>query len=135
MRAAVMAIAAVIPAPAGAQGLYVPPASNGAMQAQLSTMQAQLAQQAMVAQKDVVLDAAGNATWDYSAVGFTKTPAVVHLAQAMDTSNPITCNYTARSQTSVSVHCWRTSLLGLLTNLYSGSVAGATVVLVARAVP
>ena len=122
-------------APAGAQGLYVPPPDTATMRSQMASMQAQLAQQAMVAQKDVVLDAAGNATWDYSAVGFTKTPAVVHLAQALDTSNPITCNYTARSQTSVSVHCWRTSLLGLLTNLYSGSVAGATVTLVARAVP
>ncbi|MBB5697187.1 hypothetical protein [Sphingomonas yantingensis] len=122
-------------APAEAQGLYVPPPDTVTMQSQMALMQAQLAQQAMVAQKDVVLDASGNATWDYSAVGFTKAPAVVHLVQAMDTANPITCNYTARSQTSVTIHCWRTSLLGLLTNLYSGSVAGATVTLVARAVP
>lgn len=122
-------------APAGAQGLYVPPPDMAAMQSQMTSMQAQLAQQAMVVQKDGVLDASGNATWDYSAQGFTKTPAVVHLVQAMDSANPIICNYTARSATSVSIHCWRTSLLGLLTNLYSGSVAGATVALVARAVP
>lgn len=133
MRAAIALIAATAAASAAPAQLAVVP-DMAAMKAQIAAMQQQLAQQAMVQQQTVTLDASGNATWTFSPA-FAVTPVVVHMPAAMDTVNPITCNYTARSATSVSVHCWRTSLLGLLTNLYSGSVTGAQVTLVARAIP
>jgi hypothetical protein len=89
-----------------------------------------------VAQQTVVLDASGNATWTFDPSNPPPVvPAVVHMPRAMDTTNPVTCNFTDISRSGVTVHCWRTSLLGLLTNLYSGSVAGAQVNLVARAIP
>jgi len=84
----------------------------------------------------VTLDSSGNATWDFTNGGnappFAGVPDVTHIPQAMDTTNPITCNYTARTASLVTIHCWRTSLLGLLTNLYSGAVAGGQVNLIAR---
>lgn len=89
-----------------------------------------------VAQQTVTLDASGNATWTFDPENRPPViPAVVHMPRAMDLINPVTCNFTAITMTMVTVHCWRTSLLGLLTNLYSGSVAGAQVNLVARAIP
>lgn len=88
-----------------------------------------------VAQKDVILDASGNATWDYTGLNFPGIPIVTHLPQAVDTVNPLICNYTSRTQTAVSVHCWRTSLLGLLSGLLSGPVTGAKVSLIARYIP
>ncbi|KQM65774.1 hypothetical protein ASE75_05960 [Sphingomonas sp. Leaf17] len=118
-RAALAAAAALLLArPAVAQVAYPPAASQ------------------WVDQKTVTLDAAGNATWTFDLGNAPPVvPVVVHMPAAMDTTNPITCNYTARTMTGVSIHCWRTTLLGLLTSLYSGSVAGAQVTLVARAIP
>lgn len=89
-----------------------------------------------VAQQTVTLDASGNATWTFDPGNPPPVvPAVVHLPKAMDTQNPVICNFTAVSTTSVSIHCWRTTLLGLLNSLFTGSVAGAQVNLVARAIP
>lgn len=79
----------------------------------------------------VTLSAGGTATWTFDQQ-FGGVPDLSYMPQAMDTTNPITCNYTARSATEASIRCWRTSLLGLLTNLYSGSVAGAQITLFAR---
>lgn len=89
-----------------------------------------------VAQQIVTLDSSGNATWTFDPANPPPVvPAVVHLPKAMDTTNPIICNFTAVSMTSVTVHCWRTTLLGLLNSLFTGSVTGAQVNLVARAIP
>lgn len=89
-----------------------------------------------VRQQDVTLDAAGNATWTFDPLDPPPVvPAVVHLPKAMDTTNPIICNYTARTVLLVTVHCWRTNVSGLLTSLLGGTVAGAQVTLVARAIP
>lgn len=85
----------------------------------------------LVESTTVTLDAGGNATWTF-APAFPATPDVTHIPQAMDTANPIICNYTARTATQVTIHCWRTALIGLLTNLYAGSTTGAQVNLIAR---
>lgn len=117
-RAVLFAAALCVAAPATAQTNYPP-----------STPQ-------WVDQKTLTLDASGNATWTFDPASPPPiVPVVVHMPAAMDTTNPVTCNYTARTVVLVSIRCWRTSLLGLLTNLYSGSVAGAQVTLVARAIP
>lgn len=108
---------AAVPAPARAQLLNVPVAQ-------------------WVAQQIVTLDASGNATWTFDPTNRPPVvPAVVHLPKAMDTTNPIICNFTAVSTSAVTVHCWRTTLLGLLNSLFTGSVTGAQVNLVARAIP
>lgn len=111
-----LALAASIASPAAAQVSYPP------------------APVQWVAQQTVTLDASGNATWTFDTPP-PVVPAVVHMPKAVDTQNPVTCNFTTVTMTGVTVHCWRTTLLGLLTSLYSGSVAGAQVNLVARAIP
>jgi len=90
-----------------------------------------------VAQQDVTLDATGNATWVFDTANLPPVvPAVVHLPKLMDTANPIICNWTARTQLLVSVHCWRSNTLSaLLGGMFQGAVAGAQVTLVARAIP
>jgi hypothetical protein len=84
----------------------------------------------------VTLDSSGNGTCDFTnggtSVPFAGTPDVTHLARAMDTTNPLICNLVSVSTSAVTIHCWRTALLGLLTNLYSGSTSGAQVTLIAR---
>lgn len=90
---------------------------------------------AMVDQAVVTLDASGNATWTYTAL-FPGVPAVVHLPKAVNTSDALICNYTSLTQTSVSIHCWRTNTLAaLLTGLLTGTTAGLQVSLVARYIP
>lgn len=80
----------------------------------------------------VALDSSGNARWDF-APAFPAPPDITHMVQAMDTTNPITCNYTARTATYVSIHCWRANTLSaLLGGLFSGSVTGAQVNPIAR---
>jgi len=86
---------------------------------------------AQVQSNTVTLDASGNATWTFTAP-FPATPDITHMPVAVDSVNPLICNYTARSATAVSIHCWRTSLSGLLTGLLSGPVTGAQVNLIAR---
>ena len=88
----------------------------------------------MVQQKTVTLDASGNASWTFTDP-FPGTPAVAHFPKQMDATNPLICNFTSVSTTTVSIHCWRTTLLGLLTNLFGGSVTGGEVTIIARAVP
>ncbi|MBQ1479845.1 MAG: hypothetical protein IIZ30_07395 [Sphingomonas sp.] len=89
-----------------------------------------------IKQTDVTLDAAGNATWTFDPSDPPPVvPAIVHLPRAGDSTNPIICNWMSRSTTSVMVHCWRTNLSGLLAGLFSGSIAGSQVTLVARAIP
>lgn len=88
----------------------------------------------MVQQQEVVLDASGNATWTFD-VPFPTEPAVAHIPRALDTTNPLICNFTAVSTTAVTIHCWRTNLTGLLTGLLSGPPAGGKVKLLARAIP
>lgn len=84
----------------------------------------------------VTLDSSGNATWDFTAGGtqppFSGVPDVTHIPQAMDNANPIICNYTARTASLVSVHCWRTNTLGLLSGLLTGPITGGQVNLIAR---
>lgn len=80
---------------------------------------------------DVVLDASGNGTWTFD-TPFNGVPDVTHMPKALDTINPLICNFTAVTATMVSIHCWRTALLGLLTGLLSGPTTGATVHLIAR---
>lgn len=87
----------------------------------------------MVQQRTVTLDSAGNASWIFTDP-FPGTPAVAHFPKQMDAANPLICNFTAVSSTGVSIHCWRTTLLGLLTNLFGGSVTGGEVTIIARAV-
>ncbi len=88
-----------------------------------------------VAQQMVTLDSSGNATWTFDPDKPPPVvPAVVHLPKAMDMTNPVICNFTTISITGVTVHCWRTTLLGLITNIFGGSVAGAQVNLQATAV-
>lgn len=106
----------------------------GVTQATVDSMIAANASAARVDQKDVVLNSTGDATWTYD-TAFPKAPAVAHIPGAIDTQNPIICNFTARTATSVSIHCWRTNVSGLLSSLFGGTAAGATVSLVARAVP
>lgn len=90
---------------------------------------------AMVDQTVVTLDSSGNASWNYS-VQFPGIPAVVHLPKAVNTSDALICNWTAITQTSVSIHCWRTNTLSaLLTGLLGGTTAGLQVSLVARYIP
>lgn len=86
---------------------------------------------AQVQSNTVTLDAGGNATWTFT-TPFPAAPDITHMPIAVDMANPLICNYTARSATAVSIHCWRTSLLGLLTGLLSGPVTGAQVNLIAR---
>jgi hypothetical protein len=118
MRALLMAAAVLGAGPAAAQVAYPPVAPQ------------------WVAQQTVTLNSTGDAAWSFDPDSLPPVvPAVVHMPKAMDTTNPITCNFTSISRTGVTVHCWRTTLLGLLTNLYSGSVNGAQVNLVARAIP
>lgn len=81
---------------------------------------------------DVVLDSSGNATWTYPQP-FSTPPSVSHMAQMADTINPLICNYVSVTTTAATVHCWRTSLLGLLGGLFGGNVTGQTVTLTARA--
>ncbi|KTT68262.1 hypothetical protein [Sphingomonas sanguinis] len=89
-----------------------------------------------IKQTDVTLDASGNATWSFDPADPPPVvPAIVHLPRAADATNPIICNWMSRSTTSVTVHCWRTNLSGLLGALFSGSIAGSQVTLVARAIP
>lgn len=89
-----------------------------------------------IKQTDVTLDASGNATWTFDPADPPPVvPAIVHLPKAGDATNPIICNWMTRSTTSVTVHCWRTNVSGLLAGLFSGSIAGAQVTLVARAIP
>lgn len=85
----------------------------------------------LVQSTTVSLDSSGNAAWTFSPA-FPEAPDVTHIPQAMDTINPLICNYTARTATFVTIHCWRTSLLGLLSGLLSGPVTGAQVNLIAR---
>jgi hypothetical protein len=115
---ALLAAVAAIAVPPAAQVVYPPSAPQ------------------WVAQQTVVLDSAGNAAWTFDASNPPPVvPVVVHMPKAMDTANPVMCNFTAITMTTVTVHCWRTSLFGLLTNLFNGSVTGAQVTLVARAIP
>lgn len=86
---------------------------------------------ALVQSTTVTLDSSGNATWTFTPA-FPEAPDVTHIPQAMDTVNPLICNYTARTPNIVTIHCWRTSLIGLLTGLLSGPVTGAQVNLIAR---
>ncbi|BBC99082.1 hypothetical protein [Sphingobium sp. YG1] len=88
----------------------------------------------MVQQKTVTLDASGNATWTFTDP-FPGAPAVAHFPKQMDAANPLICNFSAVSSASVSIHCWRTTLLGLLTNIFGGSVTGGEVTIIARSVP
>lgn len=86
---------------------------------------------ALVQSTTVTLDSSGNATWAFTPA-FPEAPDVTHIPHAMDTVNPLICNYTARTPSLVTIHCWRTSLIGLLTGLLSGPVTGAQVNLIAR---
>lgn len=88
----------------------------------------------VVESNTVTLDAGGNGTWTFT-TPFAGTPDVTHLPKAMDTTNPLICNFTSVDSTQVSVHCWRTALLGLLTGLLSGPVTGGQVKLIARYKP
>lgn len=120
MRLPALILVLAAASPAAAQGLYVAPAPAAPAQ--------------WVAQQTVTLDAAVNATWTFDSPP-PVVPAVVHLPKAMDTQNPVICNFTAVSMAGVTIHCWRTTLLGLLNSLFTGSVQGAQVNLVARAIP
>lgn len=92
--------------------------------------------QADVRSGEVTLAADGTGSWDLTAGGTLPpmggTPDVTHIPQAMDTTNPLICNFTSRSTTTVAIKCFRTSLLGLLTGLLSGPVTGGKVNLIAR---
>ena len=90
---------------------------------------------ALVDQTVVTHNASGDATWNYS-VQFPAAPAVVHLPKSVNTSDALICNWTSITQTSVSIHCWRTNTLAaLLTGLLTGSTTGLQVSLVARYIP
>lgn len=84
-----------------------------------------------VESSEVTLDSSGNGTWTFTPA-FNGIPSVTHLPKALDTTNPLICNFTSISATAVTIHCWRTALLGLLTGLLSGPTTGATVTLMAR---
>lgn len=88
---------------------------------------------------DVTLDATGAGTWTFTADGsppFAGVPDVTHLPQAVNTTDLLICNYTARTVSSVSVRCQRVNpLSGLLTGLFGGTMAGLKVNLMARYKP
>ncbi len=89
----------------------------------------------LIDQTVVTLDSSGNATWAFTTV-FPGVPAIVHLPKQMNGTDALICNWTSVSQTSVTIHCWRTNVLsGLLSGLLGGSVTGAQVSLVARYIP
>jgi len=124
MRALIALALCLAPIGAGAQALI-----NGQPPAMLAST-------GWVAQQDVVLDASGNATWTFDPINLPPVvPAVVHLPRAMDATNPIICNWTAKTQLLVSIHCWRTNVSGLLSSLFGATASGAQVTLVARAIP
>ncbi|MFD1104583.1 hypothetical protein [Sphingobium olei] len=87
----------------------------------------------MVQQQTVTLNSSGDATWTF-VTPFLNPPIVAHFPKQMDPSNPLICNYTSVTTTAVSIHCWRTTLAGLLTNLFGGSVTGGEVTIIARTV-
>lgn len=90
---------------------------------------------AMVDQTVVTLDASGNASWTYTA-NFPGVPALVHLPKAVNSSDALICNWTSITQTSASIHCWRTNVLsGLLSGVLGGTTTGLQVSLVARYIP
>lgn len=87
----------------------------------------------------VTLDSSGNATWTFD-TPFPFTPSVVHMPKAMDTTNPVVCNFTSVTATTVSVHCWRSasvvvSILGATVSAFGGVITGAQVNLIARSIP
>jgi len=80
----------------------------------------------------VTLDATGDATWTYD-TPFPVAPDLSHMVQGLDKINPVTCNYMARTNALVTIHCWRANTLSaLLGGMFSGSVAGVQVNLTAR---
>lgn len=89
----------------------------------------------LIDQTVVTLDASGNATWNFTTV-FPGVPAIVHLPKQSGTTDALICNWTSVSQTSVTIHCWRTNVLGaLLSGVLGGATAGQQVSLVARYIP
>lgn len=80
---------------------------------------------------NVTLNTTGDGTWTFD-TPFAGVPDVTHLPKAVDTVNPVICNTTSITTTSVTLHCWRTNTLGLLSSLLGGPIAGARVNLIAR---